>query len=122
MQILVQILDQKNIASRILCSTGEKKAFNMKLTNLNNGVGFINFDDIMARMAKRTPPEEDHYIFRQLEGRIFSEVAVKCYDKEFRIFLVCTHRKPVYEFVRSIFHAVAASFKLKAISKDWKKR
>lgn len=91
----------------------------MKLANLKNGLGFINFEDIMSRMARRTPPEGDYYIFRPLKARKFSEVSVKCYDREFCIFLVCTHRKVVYEFVRKTFHAVADSFKLKAISKDW---
>lgn len=48
----------------------------MDLTNIKNGLGFVDRELLYNRMCSFTPPEDEAWSFRRLEGRDFSELGV----------------------------------------------
>ena len=109
----------------------------MDLTNIKNGVGFVDRQLLFDRMCNFTPPEGEAWSFRRLEGRDFSELGITyTYDiskaakkfrpesewtqvKYYKIFQIYTGNRDLYLHICELLEDIAKQFERGFDADEW---
>lgn len=92
----------------------------MDLTNIKNGIGFVDRDLLFYRMSHSTPPEGEAWYFNQLPDRDFSELYISYayYDAKngkemgvcYKLFQIYTGNRELYLHICSLLEDIARQF------------
>lgn len=109
----------------------------MDLTNIKNGLGFVDRDLLFNRMCHFTPPEDEAWSFRRLEGRDFSELGITFkYDisdaakkfrpesewtqvKYYKIFQIYTGDRELYLYLCELLQDISTQFERGFEADEW---
>ncbi len=100
----------------------------MDLTNIKNGLGFVDRDLLFNRMCHFTPPEDEAWSFRRLPDRDFSELGISySYEisaaaktfrpeeewvqkKYYKLFQIYTGNRDIYLHICELLGSIAKQF------------
>lgn len=89
----------------------------MNMTNLREGNGFVNREDLFRRMAFARPAPEDHYRFFKVPNSDFSVLSTAEYNPLFRIY---TGNEELYGFIRDMAEDVAKQLGCEFKAAQWR--
>jgi hypothetical protein len=100
--------------------TGRKKAFEMDLANLKNGLGFVRKDEIVLRLYPFNLPEGERFVMQHIEGSSFSQVGATFRGEVLKFFKIYTGNKEVHEFVGRLVREAAKELEKDCEIEEWK--
>ena len=109
----------------------------MNLTNIKNGLGFVDRDILFNRMCHFTPPEDEVWYFYRLGGRDFSELGITFrYDisdaakkfrpesewtqvKYYKVFQIYTGDRNLYLYICELMKNIATQLEKGFKAVEW---
>ena len=101
----------------------------MDLTNIKNGIGFVDRDLLFYRMSHSTPPEDEAWYFKRLPDRDFSELSISYayYDAKngkemsvcYKLFQIYTGNCELYLHICSLLEDIAKQFERGFEADEW---